>query len=78
MASDGSRTEYGDAEKRLMRASVDLRIAQRELEEAEQKFNAALDHLERLEQQSLPDFREMRGILKTPDSPISSEEKKND
>lgn len=53
-----------EAQKKLMLASFALGLAQRELEEAERKWKAALDTLSALEQKEAPDFREMRGILK--------------
>ena len=55
---------YTNAQKRLMLASFALGQAQRDLEEAERKWKEALDAMEALEQQELPNFREMRGILK--------------
>lgn len=57
-------TDYSDAQKRLMQASFALGQAQRDMEDAERRFKEAIDAVELLEQQEIPNFREMRGILK--------------
>ena len=50
--------------KRLLKASFELGLAQRDLEEAERKFQEALHAVELAESAAAPNFREVRGILK--------------
>jgi hypothetical protein len=57
-------TEYSEAQKKMLKATFELRLAQRDLEEAEAKWKTALDEVSRLEQQELPNYRDVRGILK--------------
>jgi hypothetical protein len=56
-------TEYTEAQKALMRASFDLGIAQRELEAAQERFDAAIKLVEKLEELTLPSAKDVRGIM---------------
>lgn len=55
--------EYSEAQKRLMKAAFELGQAQRVMEDAHNKFQAALRNVENLEDLALPTDGEVRGIL---------------
>ncbi len=57
-------TEYTESQKALLKASFELGLAQRDLEEAETRWKASLDKVSALEQLTLPKASDVRGILK--------------